>query len=52
MRNVPYHEAVGSLMYASLSTHLDITYAMQTISQFTKNLGAAHWEAVKQIFTI
>ena len=50
MRNVPYHEVVGSLMYASLGTRLDITYAMQTISRFTKNLGAAHWEAVKQIF--
>ena len=50
MHNVPYHEAVGSLMYASLGTRPDITYAMQTISRFTKNPGAAHWEAVKQIF--
>ena len=50
MRNVPYHEAVGSLMYASLGTHPDITYAVQTVSRFTKNPGAAHWEAVKRIF--
>ena len=50
MHNIPYQEAVGSLMYASLGTHLDITYAMQTISCFSKNSGQAHWEAVKQIF--
>jgi Reverse transcriptase (RNA-dependent DNA polymerase) len=50
MRNVPYHEAVGSLMYASLGTRPDITYAVQTVSRFTKNPGTAHWDAVKRIF--
>ena len=50
MRNVPYQEAVGSLMYASLGTRPDITYAVQTVSRFSKNPGQAHWEAVKQIF--
>jgi hypothetical protein len=50
MRNVPYHEAVGSLMYASLGTRPDITYAVQTVSRFTKNPGTAHWDAVKHIF--
>ena len=50
MRNIPYHEAVGSLMYASLGTRPDITYAVQTVSRFTINPGAAHWEAVKKIF--
>jgi hypothetical protein len=50
MRNVPYHEAVGSLMYASLGTRPDITFAVQTVSRFTANPGMAHWEAVKRIF--
>ena len=50
MRNIPYHEAVGSLMYASLSTCPDITYAVQTVSCLTKNPGVAHWDAVKRIF--
>ena len=50
MRNIPYHEAVGSLMYASLGTRPDITYAVQTVSRFSKNPGPAHWEAVKRIF--
>jgi hypothetical protein len=47
MRNIPYHKAVGSLMYTSLGTCPDITYAVQTISQFTKNPGTADWEAVE-----
>ena len=47
MRNIPYHEAVGSLMYASLSTCPYITYAVQTVSCLTKNPGVAHWDAVK-----
>ena len=50
MRNIPYHEAVGSLMYASLGTRLDITFAVQSISRFSTKPGIAHWEAVKQIF--
>ena len=50
MRNVPYHEAVGSLMYATLSTRPDICYAVQTVSHFNNKPGLAHWEAVKRIF--
>jgi hypothetical protein len=50
MRNIPYQEAVGSLMYASLGTRPDITYAVQTVSRFSKNPGQPHWEAVKRIF--
>ena len=50
MHNIPYQEAVGSLMYASLGTHPDITYAVQMVSRFSKSPGPAHWEAVKQIF--
>ena len=50
MRNIPYQEAVGSLMYTSLGTRPDITYAVQTVSRFSKNPGQAHWDAVKRIF--
>ena len=50
MRNVPYHEAVRSLMYAALGTHPDIAFAVQTVSRFSIKPGIAHWEAVKRIF--
>jgi hypothetical protein len=38
MRNVPYHEAVGSLMYTSLGTRPDISFAIQTFSHFSTKL--------------
>ena len=50
MKHVPYHEAVGSLMYTTLGTHPDICYTVQTVSKFNKKPGLAHWEAVKRIF--
>jgi len=50
MRNVPYREAVGSLMYASMGMRPDVTFATSTVAQFLENLGVAHWEAVKRIF--
>jgi hypothetical protein len=50
MRNIPYHEAVGSLMYATLGTRPDICFAVQTVSRFNSKPGLAHWDAVKRIF--
>lgn len=47
MRDIPYHEAIGSLMYAVLGTRPDITFTIQIISCFSR---PAHWKAVKQIF--
>ena len=50
MKMVPYREAIGSLMYASVATRPDISFAVSTLSQFLNNPGHAHWEAVKRIF--
>jgi len=50
MHDIPYLEAVSLFMYTSLSTCPDISFAVQTVSQFSKNPGLAHWDAVKQIF--
>jgi hypothetical protein len=50
MHDIPYHEAMGSLMYASLGTHPDISFAVQTVSHFLKKPGPVHWEAIKWIF--
>ena len=41
---------ITKLLVPLLSTRPDITYAVQTISRFTKNPGSAHWEVVKRIF--
>lgn len=50
MKNVPYREAVGSLMYAAMGTRPDIAFATSTVAQFSENPGWVHWEAVKRIF--
>ena len=50
MRDVPYREAIGSLMYAALGTMPDIMFAVTFLSQFMQNPGHAHWEEVKRVF--
>ena len=50
MARVPYHKAIGSLMYASIATCPDITFAVSTLSQFLDNPGEEHWEAVKRVY--
>ena len=50
IQHIPYREAIGSLMYATLGTHPDISYAVSTVSRFTSNPGLPHWEAVQRIY--
>ena len=50
MKNVPYREAIGSLMYAAMGTRPDIVFTTSTVAQFLNNPGWMHWEAVKKIF--
>ncbi|XP_063812927.1 uncharacterized protein LOC135050379 [Pseudophryne corroboree] len=49
MREVPYQNAVSSLMYASIGSHPNITHAVSRASQFAINPGRQHWIAVKRI---
>ena len=49
MKDVPYQKAIGSLMYAAVSTRPDIAFAVSTLSQFMRNPGRTHWEAVKHV---
>ena len=50
MQHILYCEAIGSLMYAALSTCPDISYAVSTVSRFASNPGMPHWEAVRCIY--
>jgi hypothetical protein len=49
MEKVPYREAIGSLMYASIATRPNISFVVTALSQFLDNPGDVHWEAVKGI---
>src|SRR5271168_309029 len=46
MKNVPYREAVGSLMYAAMETRPDIAFATSTVAQFSEHPRWVHWKAV------
>jgi hypothetical protein len=48
MKNVPYREAIGSLMYAAIGTRPDITFAVTALSQYLQNPGRPHWEQAKR----
>ncbi|PSS10995.1 hypothetical protein PHLCEN_2v3346 [Hermanssonia centrifuga] len=50
MKNKPYREALGMLMYASVGTRLDITCTVSTLAKFSQNPGPTHWTALKHVF--
>jgi len=45
----PFRELIGSLMYLSTCTRPDISYAVNSLSQFNNNFGNEHWIAAKRI---
>ena len=50
MQSIPYREAVGSLLWLSLGTRPDISYAASQVAKFNSNPGLLHWKAVQRIF--
>jgi hypothetical protein len=49
MKNVPYRNAVGALIYLVTGTRPDISVAVGEVSKFLENPGQQHWIAVKRI---
>ena len=49
LANVPYREAVGSLLCTARVCRPDIEYAVNYASQFLDSYGQEHWQAVKRI---
>ena len=49
MSRVPYSSVVGSLMYAMVCSHPDLTYAVSAVSRYMAKLDKKHWKAVQWI---
>lgn len=49
IKNVPYANAVGSLMYVMICTKPDLAYSASLVSRYMGKLEKLHWEALKWI---
>ncbi|CAM8959954.1 unnamed protein product [Rhodiola kirilowii] len=50
IENVPYANAIGSVMYAIISSRPDLSYDISLLSRFMSNPGPEHWLALKHVF--
>jgi len=46
MKEKPYHEALGSYMWAQVTTHPNITFTLSVLSCFQANPSPAHWKVM------
>lgn len=49
MANVPYKEAVGSLLFLATVPRPDIAFAVNVVSQYCESSKKMHWNAIKRI---
>jgi len=47
--NLPFREAVGSLMFVAIVSRPDIMFAVSRVSRHLHNYGQEHWNEVKRI---
>jgi hypothetical protein len=51
LTEVPYREAVGSLLYLALTTRPDISFAVGLVSRYSEKHDQTHWNAVRRIIS-
>lgn len=49
MKNRPYRELVGGLIYLANATRPDIAFAASTLSRFCTDPGGLHWSLAKRV---
>ena len=47
MKNIPFYEALGLLMWLQVATRPDLAYSVNKLVCFTHNPGKAYWIALK-----
>lgn len=50
LQDIPYHEAIGCLLYLSQDTRPDIAHITKSLSRFNNEPTMTHWIAVKRGF--
>lgn len=51
MKNVPYREAIGGLIYLSSCCRPDISYSVSMLASVMQNPSKYHWQLVKHLLT-
>ena len=49
LEDTPYRELIGGLLYLSLRTRPDITFAVTKLAQYSSNYNRSHWNSAKRI---
>ena len=49
MEDIPYANAIRSIMNSMIGTRCDLAYALGFVSRFISKLGMVHWTAVKWV---
>jgi hypothetical protein len=49
MKSVLYASAIGSLMYAQVCTHPDLTFVTGMLGRYQKNPDISHWNGIKKV---
>lgn len=49
MKNRPYREIIGGLIYLATATRPDIAHAANTLSRFCSDPGEKHWHLAKRV---
>jgi len=47
IKNVPYREVLGLLMWLQVATRPDLSFVVNILSRFAHNPGKPHWNALK-----
>ena len=49
MKNIPYANVIGTIVYSMISTRPDFAYFISLLNRFMSNPRKIHWEALKYV---